>query len=148
MQPAVKRCSAGSCDRPYGLTTVNVYVCHCQYTLLAANMQAAAVQDGTISDEPDSTNKNRFTQALDGRIKLEAGRVAELEGIIARMRAAEFRSQATISSQASRADTTTSRVSQLEQQVLSCVESLHAAAARAMTMHFFRRPQAWALASC
>ena len=68
--------------------------------------------------------------------------MAELEGIIARMRAAEFRSQATISSQASRADTTTSRVSQLEQQVHSCVESSHAAvvAARAMTMHWLRRP--------
>ena len=47
--------------------------------------------------------------------------MAELEGIIARMRATEFRSQATISSQASRSDTTSSCVCQLEQQVQSAL---------------------------
>ena len=52
--------------------------------------------------------------------------MAELEGIIARMRASEFRSQATISSQASRADTTTSRVTQLEQQASHAWQPMHA----------------------
>ena len=50
---------------------------------------------------------------------LEVGRVTELEGIIARMRAAEFRSQTTISGQGARAETAASRTMQLEQQVLS-----------------------------
>lgn len=62
-----------------------------------------------------------YAQAMEAKLGLEARRVRELEGLIARLRASQFRSQTDGQMAGSRTDALTRRNQQLEEEVAALI---------------------------